>query len=34
VPITDWLQAQASPMSYTTTNSTSGSHFYRVQVRP
>jgi len=35
VPVTDWLQASNSPtMSYTTTNSGSGAHFYRVQVRP
>jgi serine protease AprX len=33
-PLTGWLQAQASPMSYATTNSTSGAHLYRVQVRP
>ncbi len=35
LPVTDWLQASNSPtMSYTTTNSGGGSHFYRVQVRP
>ena len=35
VPVTDWLQASNSPtMSYATTNSGNGAHFYRVQVRP
>ena len=33
-PLTGWLQAQASPMSYTTTNSSSKAQLYRVQVRP
>jgi hypothetical protein len=36
-PISDWLQApilQPSPMSYTATNATQRSQFYRVQVRP
>jgi len=36
-PISDWLQApilQPSPMSYTATNATQRSRFYRVQVRP
>jgi hypothetical protein len=33
-PISDWLQASGSPMSFTTTNTNTGSHFYRVQVRP
>jgi len=33
-PLTDWTQAQASPMSYTTTNGALGAHLYRVQVRP
>jgi hypothetical protein len=33
-PISDWLQASGSPMSYTTTNASTGSHFFRVQVRP
>ena len=33
-PISDWLQASGSPMSFTTTNANQGSHFYRVQVRP
>jgi hypothetical protein len=33
-PITDWLQASASPMTFTTTNVPQGSHFYRAQVRP
>jgi hypothetical protein len=31
-PITGWMQAVASPMSYTVTNSGSGARFYRVQV--
>jgi len=33
-PISDWLQASGSPMSFTTTNANQGSRFYRVQVRP
>ena len=34
-PITSWIQASNSPaMTYTATNATRGSHFYRVQVRP
>jgi hypothetical protein len=33
-PLTDWLQAKVSPMTYVTTNSASGAHLYRVQVRP
>jgi hypothetical protein len=33
-PLTDWLQASGSPMSYAGTNSNSGSQFFRVQVRP
>jgi len=33
-PVTDWLQAQVSPMSYTATNNPLGPHLYRVQVRP
>jgi subtilisin family serine protease len=33
-PISDWLQASGSPMSYTTTNVITGLRFYRVQVRP
>jgi len=34
-PVTDWLQASNNPtMNYTVTTSGSGSHFYRVQVRP
>jgi hypothetical protein len=33
-PISDWLQASGSPMSYTTTNAPQRSQFYRVQVRP
>ena len=33
-PVSAWLQAAGSPMSYTTTNGNQGSHFYRVQVRP
>jgi hypothetical protein len=33
-PISDWLQASGSPMSYTTTNASQGAHFFRVQVRP
>lgn len=34
VPLSDWLRASSSPMSYTVTNAGSGSHLYRVQVRP
>ena len=35
VPVTDWLQASNNPtMSYTATNSTVGTYFYRVQVQP
>ena len=35
-PLTDWRQAQASPMTYTTTNAPAPrtSRFYRIQVRP
>ena len=33
-PISDWLQASGSPMTYTTTNANRTSRFYRVQVRP
>jgi len=33
-PLTGWLQASASPMSYTGTNTVSGSQYFRVQVRP
>jgi len=35
-PITDWLQASGSPMSYTATNFDFGryAHMFRVQVRP
>ena len=33
-PISDWLQASGSPMSFTTTNASQGMRFYRVQVRP
>jgi hypothetical protein len=33
-PVSDWLQASGSPMSYTTTNANQGSRFFRVQVRP
>ena len=33
-PVTDWLQATASPMSYTVTNASNGFQSYRVQVRP
>jgi subtilisin family serine protease len=33
-PVSDWLQASGSPMSYSTTNAGQGSHFFRVQVRP
>ena len=34
LPLTDWVSALHSPMSYTTTNTSNGSHLYRVQVRP
>jgi hypothetical protein len=35
-PLTDWLQASGSPMSYTATNFDFGryAHMFRVQVRP
>jgi len=34
-PATGWVQASNNPvMSYTTTNSATGAHLYRVQVRP
>jgi subtilisin family serine protease len=33
-PLTGWLQASGSPMSYAGTNFNSGSQFFRVQVRP
>jgi hypothetical protein len=33
-PITDWLQASVSPMSYTATNFDFSPYFFRVQVRP
>jgi subtilisin family serine protease len=33
-PVTDWLQASGSPMSYTATNAGKGLHVFRVQVRP
>ncbi len=33
-PVSDWMQASASPMSCTITNSSQGTEFYRVQVRP
>jgi hypothetical protein len=33
-PLTGWLQASASPMSYSGTNAVSGSQYFRVQVRP
>jgi hypothetical protein len=33
-PLTGWLQASASPMSYTGTITVSGSQYFRVQVRP
>ena len=33
-PVSDWLQATASPMYYTTTNVNQGVQMYRVQVRP
>jgi subtilisin family serine protease len=33
-PVTDWLQASGSPMSYVATNTAVGPHLYRVQVRP
>jgi hypothetical protein len=34
VPITDWLSASSSPMSYTVTNSFHAAHLFRLQVRP
>jgi hypothetical protein len=34
LPVTDWLPALGSPMSYTLTNSTPGAGLYRVLVRP
>ena len=33
-PLTGWLQASASLMSYSGTNAVSGSQYFRVQVRP
>ncbi|MGA2866861.1 MAG: S8 family serine peptidase [Verrucomicrobiota bacterium] len=33
-PLSPWLQASGSPMSYTATNSGNRAQFYRVQVRP
>jgi hypothetical protein len=33
-PVSDWLQASGSPMSYAAANATHRSQFYRVQVRP
>jgi len=34
VPLSDWVQASSSPMSYSETNLSRGSHLFRVQVRP
>jgi len=34
VPVSGWLQAAGSPMSYTTTNALLSSQFLRIQVRP
>jgi len=33
-PITDWIQAKGSPMSYSATNTVGSSRSYRIQVRP
>jgi hypothetical protein len=33
-PVTDWVQALSSPMSYTATNASQGHCAFRVQVRP
>jgi hypothetical protein len=33
-PISDWLQASGSPMSFTATNANQGARFFRIQVRP
>jgi hypothetical protein len=33
-PLTGWLQAEGSPMSYSGTNAVSGSQFFQVEVRP
>ncbi len=33
-PISDWIQATGSPMTFTTTNAPQNTQFYRVQVRP
>ena len=33
-PLTGWLQASVSPVSYSGTNAVSGSQYFRVQVRP
>ncbi len=33
-PVSDWLQASASPMRYTVTNADTAPRFYRIQVRP
>ena len=34
LPLTEWLQAQGNPISYTTTNLSDGTLLYRLQVRP
>ena len=34
MPLSDWVQASSSPMSYSETNLSRGSHLFRVQVRP
>ena len=33
-PLTDWMQASGSPMTYSGTNLNTRSGFFRVQVRP
>ncbi len=33
-PVSDWLQATASPMHFTVTNTPAAPRFYRIQVRP
>jgi hypothetical protein len=34
MPLTDWLQATGSPMSYAATNVDRDAHLFRVQVLP
>jgi hypothetical protein len=34
LPVSDWLHASGSPMSYSETNSVPGRRFFRVEVKP